>query len=518
MTITLPVQVTSTAASRISFERDEAGERPFLSFDLQVKISIPELLDALVKFQKDPEKASNGAVLDTRVKPWIWDAKTTRSKNSEQSLAKRMPDEVVTRPQAVAGQPSTAQWLDDDYGRSSWYDVPPIVPPILPSFAGGPAFHGENAPVWQGWHSGSKGAELSQQQPMAMGKPTSWQQSRISSHGGANLGKLDAAWQPVALLEKHTAEVTSVAWAPDGKYLATVSCDNTLCMWNVTATPEVACTLRGSGPAARFTAVAWAPDSNKVITGSNDKAAQIWRCCSASEWFVWSTLRRHTKSVVGVCWSGDGTKVGTCSVDGSAIIWRQSKDQGFEILHTLRGPGKKIKAMAWSPNDQFVVTCGGDNIARLWDVSKPTEPECTCLASLDGHTAEILSVAYSPEGTRILTGSTDSSAWVWCWQASDQTAVANSSSAQLRGHSAEVRAVAWSPSGHQVATGGQDKLACVWREIDEVQNKWMLITTIREHSAVVLSVAWSPDGSLLLTGSGDNKAAIWREAGEVHYM
>ena len=77
----------------------------------------------------------------------------------------------------------------------------------------------------------------------------------------------------------------------------------------------------------------------------------------------------------------------------------------------------------------------------------------------------------------------------------------------LAGHTHYVSSVAWSPDGMQLASGSGDKTVRIWRVADGA-----LVRTLEGHTSYVLSVAWSPDGTQLASGSGDKTVRIWRVA------
>ncbi len=78
----------------------------------------------------------------------------------------------------------------------------------------------------------------------------------------------------------------------------------------------------------------------------------------------------------------------------------------------------------------------------------------------------------------------------------------------LIGHRSEVRSVSWSPDGTRLATGSTDGTAKVW---DAAGGQELL--TLRGHAGAVCSVSWSPDGTRLATGSMDGTAKVWDAAG-----
>ena len=112
-----------------------------------------------------------------------------------------------------------------------------------------------------------------------------------------------------------------------------------------------------------------------------------------------------------------------------------------------------------------------------------------------GHSAGVLSVAFSPDGKTIVTGSGDNTVKLWNLEGKEiQT---------LKGHSANISRVAFSPDGKTIATASEDSMVKLWNlEGKEIQ-------TLKGHSAGVNSVAFSPDGKTIATGSGDNTVKLW---------
>ena len=122
------------------------------------------------------------------------------------------------------------------------------------------------------------------------------------------------------------------------------------------------------------------------------------------------------------------------------------------------------------------------------------------MLTLKGHSDFVFAVACSPEGQRIVTGSSDKKAKVW-------DAATGLELFELKGHNASIVSVAVSPDGKRILTGSEDQTAKVW---DAVSGRELL--TLNGHSGLVLSVAFSPDGQWIVTGSYDGTAKVWEAA------
>jgi WD40 repeat protein len=113
-------------------------------------------------------------------------------------------------------------------------------------------------------------------------------------------------------------------------------------------------------------------------------------------------------------------------------------------------------------------------------------------------------VAFSPDGTRLATASTDGTARVWDAASGKEVAV-------CQGHADQVLFAAFSPEGSRLATASPDRTARVW---DAASGKELAV--LRGHAGPVRPLAFSPDGSRLATASLDNTARLWiaRESAE----
>ena len=133
-----------------------------------------------------------------------------------------------------------------------------------------------------------------------------------------------------------------------------------------------------------------------------------------------------------------------CSIIGAAAVY--GEEVVTEPIRTFGGHTGYVWSVAFSPDGTKVLTGSDDKTARLWDAATGVHIRTF------GHTGAVYSVAYSPDGTEVLTGSFDSKARLW-------NAATGAHIGTFSGHASQVRSVAFSPDGTKVLTGSRDKMA-----------------------------------------------------------
>lgn len=296
--------------------------------------------------------------------------------------------------------------------------------------------------------------------------------------------------------------VFSTAYAPDGKTFATGIAGQAI-LWNAETGKEL---RRFSGFASSVDSLSYSPDSRYLATASSDDTAVIWdietgkkiRSFKGSSGYVGSNSYNHKQRAVSLDFAPDGR----------TIAWSVG-NQIVDILNIETGRQIKafehdnyVRSLAYSPDGKLLATGlshyweDSGRTITLWDVESGK-----VVRTLTGHEEGILSLDFSPDGSRLISASIDEKAIMWDVQ-SGQILY------RLREHDGAVTHAEFSPDGWTLVTTSRDSQLIIYDAISGLRRK--SITSPHEG---IIAASFSPDGKKLLIGTLIGGAGIVRLPG-----
>jgi len=292
----------------------------------------------------------------------------------------------------------------------------------------------------------------------------------------------------LATLSDHYGAVNTVRFSGDGRFLASGSDDQLVCVHEH---------KEGQAPAAVF--------------GEDTYNLENWK--------QRTLLRGHRSHVMDVGWSPDGSMLASCSLDNSVIVWEVG---GGTVVARLEGHTSHVKGLSWDPIGRYLATQGDDKCLRIWSTEdwKPVAGIAKCFEG-SATSSFSLRLCWSPEGSTLFAPNV--------LERPCQCAVAIqrgewSCDIKLVGHHAPVVACAVNPrlfraadsqgdksegSGSRfnqcVALGSQDKHLTVW--LTAVPQPLLVAKNVFE--AGVNDICWTPDGFSLVASSIDGTVATF---------
>ena len=226
----------------------------------------------------------------------------------------------------------------------------------------------------------------------------------------------------------------------------------------------------------------FSPDGT-ILAANSSAGIQLWN----------TTTRAHVANLRGssssIAFSSDGTNLASGSIRSSEPnieLWSVANQTLIATLPGHQGGPTGVHSVAFSPSGDTLASGSGDKTIKLWDVSNRT-----LIGTLTGHTSHVFSVAFSSDGT-LASGSRDGTVKLW-------NTATRTNTATLDGNTGRVLDVAFSPDGTMLASS-TDGAMLLWDVA--VRDT---IATLQGHG----EPSFSSDGSVLATGAGPGEVRLW---------
>lgn len=216
--------------------------------------------------------------------------------------------------------------------------------------------------------------------------------------------------------------------------------------------------------------------------------------CVAHEMKERATLRGHTATVAGVAFSSDGKLLATASADRTIKIW---DSQTGILMRTLVGHEGEVSSVGFSSDAKTLASGAWDSTIKLWEVRTGSLKN-----TLDNDPADktpLQTVLFSPVSGILASGDWGSGAPAKLWDPS------TGRFRVLAAHDAKAASLAFSPDGKRLVVGGDNPGVISLWEVESGKLLWR----INRHKHVVTSVAFSPDGQTIASGSRDRTVRLW---------
>jgi len=290
--------------------------------------------------------------------------------------------------------------------------------------------------------------------------------------------------------------VLGVALSPDAKRLA-IARGSTVVVHDLSQTNKVVATLAGHRDAVQ--SIAWSPDGRWLATGGYRKV-QLWN----SSLILARELIALDGRVTALQFADDNATLFTA--DGapasSGMVRRWKLSDGARLAE-WRAHGDTIYGMATSHDGRQLATAGADGVAKVWDLETHK-----MTVQLEGHQGAVFGVAFNSDGQRLATASADHELLVWDLKTRQKITV-------IRVHKGGVTALRWTSDDKALVTACEDGLARVFTDIkshDGAQSSG----TAREGklsgaTGRLHAVDVSADAKLVVTGGQNGAVYLWRD-------
>lgn len=283
-------------------------------------------------------------------------------------------------------------------------------------------------------------------------------------------------------------DVTTLHWKHDGSLLATGCYDGQARIWMKDGSSQTTLNQH-QGPVF---AIKWNPKGTFLATGSVDMSTLIWDPQTSE---VKQKLEMHKAAVLDLDWQSNNT-VATCSSDNLVYVWKIGTDKPIK---TFTGHKNGVNCIHWDPSGTLLASCSDDRTAKIWSMKQES-----CLHDLVDHIGDVYTLKWSPTGPGsanpnlplvLATASFDSTVRLWDPESGRCLHT-------LEHHTQPVYSVAFSPDGRYLATGSRDKLCLIWNVKDG------RLVRQYEGGGGIFEIAWNYTGLKLAASFQDSTISV----------
>jgi WD domain, G-beta repeat len=303
-----------------------------------------------------------------------------------------------------------------------------------------------------------------------------------------NAGASGAA-QPEPLnqtLTGQTKEITTVAYLPDKKTLASASLDGSVKLWDAqTGALKQTVAEQDGGVVSLAFSSDGATAAVAVVNNGGEGKVFIDDVQGAQLGAVRQQIKRN--NIQSVALTSDGKTLAIGNSSGSLTLWDTTTGT---LKQTLEGQDIQTRSVVFSPDGRWIAAGGYGNTVKLWDAQTGK------LRELQGHTNEITCVAFAPDGQTLASGSYDYTVNLWNAQTGELKHT-------LKGDENVISAISFAPDGKTLASAANRTIS-LWDVTTGA-----LRQTFKTPAAAVSALAFAPDGTSLASGCADGTVKLW---------
>lgn len=280
----------------------------------------------------------------------------------------------------------------------------------------------------------------------------------------------------------HSAPINAVAASPNGKIFASAGEGGVIKLWNIASNQELKTLLHHD---KSVTSISFSPNNKILASGNDDETVILWDIDSGKEIVSFEDHSNYVKSVV---FSPDGKFLASGSWDRTVKLWDVVTG---ELIKTFSGQAY-ISSVAFTPDGKYLAS-GGEKTIKVWNVFSGEE-----FKTFEGHTSLIYSIAFSPNGEKLISGCRDDTIKLWNFKSGKELLTIKNQSL--------VDSVAFSPDGKTFISvdNADDPIIKLW---DVVTGQ--ILKTFFGHLGFVNSVAFLENGKTLVSSSDDQSIKLW---------